>query len=74
MRPIGEGYIFGLGARRLVAQPVERDVEDVIDLVGRAGWDLRDPAHHLDDFAEVCVAANDLSLLSALEQRSARGP
>jgi MFS family permease len=32
-----------------VAQPVERDIEDVLDLRGLDALDLRDPPDHLDD-------------------------
>jgi hypothetical protein len=56
-----------LGALGSVAQSVERDRENVVDLPGVAGWDLRDPADHLYDFGEVGVGAHDTSLLSPLE-------
>ena len=61
------------GARVAVAQAVERDVEDVVDLPGLAGRDLGDPADHLDDLGEVGVGAHDPGLLGALQQRLAGG-
>jgi hypothetical protein len=61
----------GLRARRSVAQSVQRDVEDVIDLSGCAGWDLRDPSDHLYELGEVSVGAHSAGILSALEQRLA---
>ena len=56
-----------LGPRRSVAQSVERHVENVVDLLGLGGWDLRDPADHLYDLGEVRVGADDSGLLRTVQ-------
>jgi len=51
--------------RRPIAQPVERDIEDVLDPVGRRGWVLPDATDYLQDVIEVRVVAHGADLLGA---------
>jgi hypothetical protein len=52
----------------VVAQPVEGDSEDVVDLPRVPGWDLADSDHHLDDLGDVDVRADNARVLGAFEQ------
>src|SRR5215211_4331023 len=54
-----------------IAQAVERDVEDVLDLFRRGCRVLPDAAHDLQDVVEVGVGAHGAGLLGALQQRLA---
>jgi hypothetical protein len=66
-----EGYVAPLAGRCLslwaVAQAVEGDPEDVLDLPRVAGGDLGDSDHHLDDLGDVDVRADNARVLGALE-------
>ena len=60
-------------ALRLVAQAVERDPDDVLDLLGIAGCELADPDDHVEDVGEFGVVPDDAGLLGAFQERLAGG-
>ena len=74
-QPAGAGCHGGPGNLTLwaVAQAVECDPDDVLDLLRIAGWDLADPSHHVKDVGKIDVAPYNASLLGVFEERLAGG-
>ena len=60
------------GVRRLVAKPVERHVEDSIDLLRLGGLDLGNADHELHHFVDVGVGPHDPGVLRPHEEWLAR--